>query len=92
MQIEALRADKRGLDKVLEQRQGELSELHERLKGSMVLSLTLVALISHSPHAIDGYYHGTCLRKPNAWPCSCIDVMQHLRTWLTVGTEQIFKR
>ena len=36
VQIEALHGDKRGLDKVLERRQGELSELQERLKGAMV--------------------------------------------------------
>jgi hypothetical protein len=31
-----LHADKRALDKVLTQRQGELDELHSRLKASMV--------------------------------------------------------
>ncbi len=36
LQIEALHADKRGLDKVLAQRQGDLDELHGRLKASMV--------------------------------------------------------
>ena len=35
-QIEVLHADKRALDKVLTQRQGELDELHSRLKASMV--------------------------------------------------------
>ena len=46
LQIEALHADKRGLDKVLAQRQGELDEMYARMQASMVRGQVVKTLVT----------------------------------------------